>query len=279
VASGVTFTPTGNVAATNVQAAIAEVDSEKVAKAGDTMTGSLTINTTGLSQLDLWRVVGQRANIRVFDRASGTLRWTDIVGDETAEGGSNAGSNRQLYAHDDTGAALGTVYSINRAARTFTFTNQPVIPGFATLASPTFTGDPKAPTPLASDNDTSIATTAFVTSAISTAGAGYVHDTGDTMTGNLKISVANGALGLLVAGPTKAARFVSSAGGFSIEGVDQTGVGSYQPLSLMGSAININAPVTVLANTTFTLGQDPALAMQAATKQYVDNVTLDAGTF
>jgi hypothetical protein len=32
----------------------------------------------------------------------------------------------------------------------------------ADIASPTFTGDPKAPTPVASDNDTSIATTAFV---------------------------------------------------------------------------------------------------------------------
>ena len=34
--------------------------------------------------------------------------------------------------------------------------------GYATLASPTFSGDPKAPTPATSDNDTSIATTAFV---------------------------------------------------------------------------------------------------------------------
>lgn len=37
---------------------------------------------------------------------------------------------------------------------------------FAPLASPTFTGDPKAPTPTAGDNDTSIATTAFVTAAV-----------------------------------------------------------------------------------------------------------------
>jgi hypothetical protein len=34
--------------------------------------------------------------------------------------------------------------------------------GLAPLASPTFTGDPKAPTPVNTDNDTSIATTAFV---------------------------------------------------------------------------------------------------------------------
>lgn len=39
----------------------------------------------------------------------------------------------------------------------------------ADLSSPTFTGDPKAPTPTAGDNDTSIATTAFVTGAVATA--------------------------------------------------------------------------------------------------------------
>ena len=36
----------------------------------------------------------------------------------------------------------------------------------APIASPTFTGDPKAPTPATSDNDTSIATTAFTRAAI-----------------------------------------------------------------------------------------------------------------
>jgi hypothetical protein len=39
----------------------------------------------------------------------------------------------------------------------------------APLASPTFTGDPKAPTPTAGDNDTSIATTAFVGTAVTNA--------------------------------------------------------------------------------------------------------------
>lgn len=40
------------------------------------------------------------------------------------------------------------------------------VSGAAPLASPTFTGDPKAPTPATTDNDTSIATTAFVKAAI-----------------------------------------------------------------------------------------------------------------
>lgn len=39
----------------------------------------------------------------------------------------------------------------------------------APLASPTFTGDPKAPTPTAGDNDQSIATTAFVAAAVAAA--------------------------------------------------------------------------------------------------------------
>jgi len=38
--------------------------------------------------------------------------------------------------------------------------------GFAPLASPVFTGDPQAPTPIFGDNDTSIATTAFVQQAV-----------------------------------------------------------------------------------------------------------------
>src|SRR5262245_59015222 len=46
-------------------------------------------------------------------------------------------------------------------------------PPFAPINSPIFTGDPQAPTPPPGDNDQSIPTTAWVTSAISTAGAGY----------------------------------------------------------------------------------------------------------
>src|SRR5215207_7682856 len=41
----------------------------------------------------------------------------------------------------------------------------------APLESPALTGDPTAPTPPVGDNDTSIATTAFVTSALAAAGA------------------------------------------------------------------------------------------------------------
>lgn len=47
-ASNVSFSATGNIASTNVQGALAEVDSEKVAKAGDTMTGNLLLDNANL---------------------------------------------------------------------------------------------------------------------------------------------------------------------------------------------------------------------------------------
>lgn len=46
-ATDVTFTPTGSIAASNVQAAIAELDTEKLALAGGTITGILEIGATG----------------------------------------------------------------------------------------------------------------------------------------------------------------------------------------------------------------------------------------
>jgi hypothetical protein len=54
---------------------------------------------------------------------------------------------------------------------------------FAKLASPTFTGDPKAPTPTAGDNDTSIATTAFVSTAITNAAVPAPSSTTPAMDG------------------------------------------------------------------------------------------------
>jgi hypothetical protein len=53
---------------------------------------------------------------------------------------------------------------------------------YAPLASPTFTGDPRAPTPSPGDNDSSIATTEFVSDAIATAVAALAA--ADTLAAN-----------------------------------------------------------------------------------------------
>jgi len=56
---------------------------------------------------------------------------------------------------------------------------------YAPLASPTFTGDPKAPTPLTNDNDTSIATTAYVQAQ------NYAKLTGATYSGKITVTAGS----------------------------------------------------------------------------------------
>lgn len=46
-ASGITVVPTGNISSNNVQAALVELDNEKIGAAGATITGELLIGTTG----------------------------------------------------------------------------------------------------------------------------------------------------------------------------------------------------------------------------------------
>jgi len=54
-----------------------------------------------------------------------------------------------------------------------------IVADLAPLASPAFTGNPTAPTPVATDNDTSVATTAFVKAALSVAGQVFYCDLTD----------------------------------------------------------------------------------------------------
>ena len=61
----------------------------------------------------------------------------------------------------------------------------------APLASPVFTGDPQAPTAAAGDNDTSVATTAFVSAAVGTA----LHDVGRNLLHNSMFNIAQRGAG------------------------------------------------------------------------------------
>ena len=62
----------------------------------------------------------------------------------------------------------------------------------APLASPTFTGNPAAPTPSPGDNDTSIATTAFVTAAVAAASGGASVKRNRIVNGAMQVSQENG---------------------------------------------------------------------------------------
>jgi len=84
-----------------------------VAKAGDTMTGDLTINKASPSLIFRKTAAGQAAGITSYliDKP----RWFMALGNALAEGGSNAGSDFTLYRYDDAGTLIGTALDINRA--------------------------------------------------------------------------------------------------------------------------------------------------------------------
>lgn len=79
-AFGTTFVPYGNISATNVQDAIQELDDDKVAKAGDTMTGNLNGPITSFDQYYVGRFVGPGAgNFSLYADGTGALEIADDV--------------------------------------------------------------------------------------------------------------------------------------------------------------------------------------------------------
>lgn len=85
----------------------------KVSKAGDTMTGNLTIDPpSGQAYVLLDAPIGQ---VNAFYGTRGGLaRWSAMLGESSAESGSNAGSNFSLSRYSDAGAFIDTPLSIDR---------------------------------------------------------------------------------------------------------------------------------------------------------------------
>lgn len=98
---------------------------------------------------------------------SGTLaRLTDINYPVLSVFGQTGHVDDTIAANTVIGNNTGSTAAPTAVKVTFSMTDGTTI---APIASPTFTGDPKAPTPSPGDSDTSIATTAFVANAVSTA--------------------------------------------------------------------------------------------------------------
>jgi len=147
---------------------------------------------------------------------SGTYAsWTVNVGgiSSVAEWGTITGT---LSSQTDLQSALDAKLSVTTAASTY-----------APLASPTFTGDPKAPTPATGDNDTSIATTAFVKNQ-GYVTSSYVASTYYPLTNPSNFVIPNGTTSIQVTGGTVR----------SIDGSDNF-------VSLDGSALNFGNGSTI----------------------------------
>ena len=117
-ASGITYTPTGNVAATDVQAAITELDAEKVIKAGDTMTGDLSINKSN-PNINLQKLATGNSSATVTSFKGANRRWGLVLGDNATEFGAGApdsGSDFRLNRYNDAGTLLGVAMLVERAS-------------------------------------------------------------------------------------------------------------------------------------------------------------------
>lgn len=96
----------------------------------------------------------------------------------TGGGGGGSGTVTSVTAGDSTitvgGTSTDPTVAVNAIAESKVTNLVTDLSAKAPIASPTFTGNPAAPTPTAGDNDTSIATTAFVTTAVAAGGGGTV---------------------------------------------------------------------------------------------------------
>jgi hypothetical protein len=120
--------------------------------------GSVAVDRRGDNTTASFQLLGDVATLRDFVVYTGAnQRWTHRFADNVAEGGADAGSNMQLYRWNDAGTVATVVYQINRATGVMSFTVSPI-----------------APTPTAGDSTTKLATTAFVSAAITAAGGGAV---------------------------------------------------------------------------------------------------------
>lgn len=147
------------------------------------------LTTNGVSTL--WS-----AAVSSFNNRTGgvTLQSADVT---TALGYTpyNGTTNPSNYVTTTTAV---TSFNTRQGAVTLTSADITGVGG-ALLASPAFTGNPTAPTPASGDNDTSVATTAFVRTAINTYAVGSFN--GRTGAVNLTSADITGVGGALLASP------------------------------------------------------------------------------
>ena len=121
-ASQVAFTPEGTIAANNVQAAIEEVNNEKLALAGGTVTGNLEIGTTGSISFEGSTANAFETTIAVVDpTADRTITLPNETGTVIVSGNAsivNADINASAAIVDTKLATIATAGKVSNSATT-----------------------------------------------------------------------------------------------------------------------------------------------------------------
>ena len=180
VASNISFTPTGAIASNNVQTALAELDTEKLALAGGTVTGELLIGAAGSLVLEGSTADGFETTIAVVDpTADRIITLPNVTGTvvTSADSGTvtstmiadgtivNADINASAAIIDTKLGTIATAGKVSNSATTATNSN---------TASAIVARD-------ASGNFTA----GTITAALTGAASSNVLKAGDTMTGSL----------------------------------------------------------------------------------------------
>ena len=125
IASNISITPYGNIAATNVQTAVQELDDEKVSKAGDTVTGALLIGSAGSFGFEGSTSNAYETYLAVVDpTADRTITLPDATGTVVLSGAIvNADINASAAIVDTKLATIATAGKVSNSATTATNNN------------------------------------------------------------------------------------------------------------------------------------------------------------
>ena len=170
IASNISITPYGNIAATNVQTAVQELDDEKVSKAGDTVTGALLIGSAGSFAFEGSTDNASETFLTVVDpTADRTITLPDATGTVVLSGAIvNADINASAAIVDTKLATIATAGKVSNSATTATNNNVN-----SAIVSRDGSGNFSAGT---------------ITAALTGAASSNVLKTGDTVTGNLVLA-------------------------------------------------------------------------------------------
>jgi hypothetical protein len=114
IASNVTFTPSGGLVATNVQAALVELDNEKLRKDGGTVTGVLEIGSTGSIVFEGSTADVYETTLAVVDpTADRTITLPNVTGTVITTGDTGTVTNTML-AGSIVDSKLSTISTANK---------------------------------------------------------------------------------------------------------------------------------------------------------------------
>ena len=124
-ATGIVFTPAGDIVATNVQTAIQELDTEKLSKTGGTMTGNLEIGTAGSLTFEGSSANDYETTIAVVGpTADRTITLPNATGTVVLSGTIvNADINASAAIVDTKLATIATAGKVSNSATTATNAN------------------------------------------------------------------------------------------------------------------------------------------------------------